>query len=558
MMRFCGAFLLAAVCCFPQSWRQWGGNAQHSGSVNVAGQPALRLLAEETHDPFSALEQAEARGNLLAHYQPPLLDGRDVFLAVKGGTFVSCNPPGSGQPAPCGAAAWNQQTWGIQSYRWNNNRLRARWWWDSDWKAVPNDRGGLAGWEPVFHAAVTDQFVLVPAAGGDVMVLRRNNGDPVRRIQPFGATIDPDKYVVSPLTIDDQGNLIYNVLKLHPTDPWSFDQTDIPDAWIVKVSPRGGVTTASYKNLIPSAPTTCKTTFSGTELPWPPSPNAVPPSLPCLSQRPGVNAAPAAAPDGTIYTVSRAHGNSRYSYLIALNPDLSLKWASSLRGHLRDGCGVIVPIGVPGGCRTGTPSNGVEPATNDLPAGTVSDLSTSSPVVAPDGSVLYGALTLYNGSRGHLFHFDKNGAFLNAFDFGWDTTPAVWPHNGTYSVILKENTYSSGPYYITQLDANLNVEWRFQNTTAEECERLPDGTRSCRPARPGGFEWCINAPAVDVHGNVYANSEDGSLYVIAQGGQLLHQFFLRLALGAAYTPLSIGFDGKIYTMNDGRMFVVGK
>jgi hypothetical protein len=33
--------------------------------------------------------------------------------------------------------------------------------------------------------------------------------------------------------------------------------------------------------------------------------------------------------------------------------------------------------------------------------------------------------------------------------------------------------------------------------------------------------------------------------------------FLNLAIGAAYTPLSIGLDGKIYTQNDGELFVVG-
>jgi hypothetical protein len=34
--------------------------------------------------------------------------------------------------------------------------------------------------------------------------------------------------------------------------------------------------------------------------------------------------------------------------------------------------------------------------------------------------------------------------------------------------------------------------------------------------------------------------------------------FLQLALGAAYTPLSIGQDGGIYTQNAGHLFVVGK
>jgi len=37
----------------------------------------------------------------------------------------------------------------------------------------------------------------------------------------------------------------------------------------------------------------------------------------------------------------------------------------------------------------------------------------------------------------------------------------------------------------------------------------------------------------------------------------VNQVFTQLAIGAAYTPLSIGPDGRIYTQNDGRLFVVG-
>ena len=33
--------------------------------------------------------------------------------------------------------------------------------------------------------------------------------------------------------------------------------------------------------------------------------------------------------------------------------------------------------------------------------------------------------------------------------------------------------------------------------------------------------------------------------------------FLNQAQGAAYTPLSIGPDGKLYTQNDGHLLVVG-
>ena len=56
---------------------------------------------------------------------------------------------------------------------------------------------------------------------------------------------------------------------------------------------------------------------------------------------------------------------------------------------------------------------------------------------------------------------------------------------------------------------------------------------------------------------VFVNSEDGHLYAINQGGTLRERIFLQLALGAAYTPLSLGVDGRIYTQNAGRLFVVG-
>lgn len=68
----------------------------------------------------------------------------------------------------------------------------------------------------------------------------------------------------------------------------------------------------------------------------------------------------------------------------------------------------------------------------------------------------------------------------------------------------------------------------------------------------------MNAPTVDRRGVVYANSEDGTLYAINLGGQLRQSIFQQLALGAAYTPASLGPDGKIYTQNAGHMFVVSR
>ena len=375
--------------------------------------------------------------------------------------------------------------------------------------------------------------------------------------------------------MDLQGNVYYNVLRLNLTndpntyDRWSFGPNfngngaaDIPDAWLVKIDEDGTIHKVNYKSLTftPAAPTTCSATFGTSTLPWPPSPNAIPRTVPCLSQRPGVNITPAVAPDGTIYSVTVAHNPfaSRYAYVLAFNPDWSVKWTASMRDRIHDGCGVLLTIGSPGGCRAGQPPNGVDPATNQAPAGRVTDQSSSSPVVTPDGGVIYGSYTRYNFARGHMFRFDRNGNFKAAYDFGWDSTPAIYAHNGTYSIVIKDNHYDvgsycnddticpvapKGPYFITQVNPNMAVEWQFKNTST-------DSTHN------NGFEWCINAPALDLLGNVFVNSEDGRLYVLRQSDTPIGNIFLNQALGAAYTPLSPGPDGRIYTENDGILFAV--
>src|SRR5205823_14051427 len=130
--------------------------------------------------------------------------------------------------------------------------------------------------------------------------------------------------------------------------------------------------------------------------------------------------------------------------------------------------------------------------------------------------------------------------FAGAYDFGWDTTPAWFEHDGTYSIVLKDNNYfSGGPYFITQLDPRLRIEWQFRNTNPDSCVLGDGGVVSCRSDHPGGFEWCVNALGIDRDGTVYANSEDGNLYAISQGGTVTQRIFLDSALGAAYTPLAI-------------------
>ncbi len=555
--------LLLAAGAYAQGWMQWGRTAQHDSASPAVGQKLDRIEAEIVLDPFAGDEKAMSNGNLLVHYQVPLVDGDDLFLVQKSGLFT-------------GPATRETQTWNVTNVRRVGNQLVTRWTFTSDWKPVPTAVAGGPGWELVYHCALSTDALWAPGAGGTIDKISRSSGALLVRFNPFGTSIDPRIFVAGPPSIDDQGNVYYNAIQLDPVEPWMADPVS---SWLVRIGANGSVTKATFRSLVTSAPDAealCTTSFSNSDLPFPPTPNAIAPVTRCTPQRPGINSTPAVAADGTIYTVSRAHRNDRWSYLVAVNPDLTPKWSSSLRNRFSDGCNVTIPPnGTPGGCRIGA-TTGVDPTDNQPGSGRVVDDATSSPVVTPDGRILYGAYTRYNYSQGHLMMFAADGRYLGAYGFGWDLTPAIHRHDGTYSILLKENRYNAGSYcfgefcpprnlsapfdpeqyFITRLDSSLRVEWKFKNTTTLSCERDPTGALRCVDDHPLGFEWCVNAIAVDRRGIVYANSEDGYLYAIDPSGVMLQRIFLRLALGAAYTPLSIGPDGRIYTQNDGNLFIV--
>jgi hypothetical protein len=569
---FCAILLPAALAAAAQGWPQWGQNAQHAGAVPVGGQPASKILAQVVYDPFTAQEAADplCGGGLCIHYQTPLVDGDDLYLEFKTGTYTSL-------------ATWETQIWNEERLHWEHGALVQEWAFQSDWKPIPYGSAvNGPAWEPVFHVALAGDFVYVPGFGGTVYKLRKEDGSVLAHLNPFDS-IDPHTFLSGPITVDAHGNIYFVTIKLaHPANanPWDVN---VVNSWLVKITAEGHATKATYASLTPGAPdgNQCLGTFSTNDLPWPPSPNAVPPKVTCGSQRAAMNSAPAVGPDGTVYVASVAHLWSREAYMVAANPDLTPKWHTSLRDRFQDGCGVLLPASATqGGCRAGA-HLGVDPAQNRPGAGRIIEDGTSSPVVAPDGSIILGTYTRYNYAQGHLTKFSAQGQFVAGYAFGWDDTPAIYAHDGTYSILSKDNHYgntgsycndntwcppdrnATNPaypeaYYMTQLSTNLVPEWSFQNTNTLSCTRNPDGTITCVSDHPHGFEWCINAPAVDSGGVLYANSEDGNVYEIRQGGTLRDNQFLQLAVGSPYTPIALGPDGKVYTENFGTMFVLGR
>jgi hypothetical protein len=144
-----GVVSLGAIA-IAQGWPQWGQNPQHSGAVPVTGQDPNRILARTVYDPFVAQEQGENGGELLAHYQAPLTDGQDVFMAFTSRTYVSCAPPGSYAPFPCGNDNWFNQVWNEKRLHWQGGQLMEAWSFASDWKPAPDAGGELGGWQLTF------------------------------------------------------------------------------------------------------------------------------------------------------------------------------------------------------------------------------------------------------------------------------------------------------------------------------------------------------------------------------------------------------------------------
>lgn len=208
----------------------------------------------------------------------------------------------------------------------------------------------------------------------------------------------------------------------------------------------------------------------------------------------------------------------------------------------------------------------------------VSDDSTASPTVGPDGDVFFGVLeTTYaqHNARGWLLHF--NAGLTQAKtpgSFGWDDTASIVPasmvpsYKGSsqYLITTKYNNYGragsgDSKNKVALLDPN-----------AAQADFIVPGVQVMKevltilgvtpdPDYPGGVvEWCINTAAVDPFTkSILVNSEDGWLYRWDLATNTLSQKVrLTSGLGESYTPTAIGADGTVYAINNAVLFAVGK
>src|SRR5436305_817104 len=101
--------LLAGLPAWSQDWAQWGKNQQHTSATSAIGQTAQNILDDVVYDPFVAAEQADPlyAGDLAVHYQVPLINGDNVFMEFKSGTFTTVDH-------------WETQTWSEKRLHWES------------------------------------------------------------------------------------------------------------------------------------------------------------------------------------------------------------------------------------------------------------------------------------------------------------------------------------------------------------------------------------------------------------------------------------------------------
>ena len=273
-------------------------------------------------------------------------------------------------------------------------------------------------------------------------------------------------------------------------------------------------------------------------------------------------AAPALSNDEhTLYVIVASNSTATNSYLVGLDPTtLALKESSP---------GVKVRVALK------------DPLNGGINNAFVSDDSSASPMVGPDGDMYYGVLgNPFNGSRGWMLHFSGDLTQTETPGaFGWDSTASIvaasvvpsYTGTSSYLIFTKYNNYAGldggdGVNKIAVLDPNDTMVEPHPSSNGQlvmkEVLTIAGSTPDPEffPQFPNAVrEWCINTAAVDPFTrSVMVNSEDGKLYRWDLTTNTLAQAVtLSPGVGEAYTPTLIGPDGTVYAINWAILNAVG-
>ena len=386
----------------------------------------------------------------------------------------------------------------------------------------------FAGFMPGLGVTLSQHHLFVPDAAGGILV--RANPDnakgKISHLYFYGLEnylADPGVYqqsvkINTPLTADAEGNLYFGFQVIGIT-PIGLR------SGLARISRDGTGTWVSAQSISGDDPFVSKIATS---------------------------CAPALSSDGSIVYVATGTFDFGFGYLVALD-SRTLQVINRVR--LTD------------------PASGLD--------ATMTDETSASPTVGPDGDVYYGVLEnpfpMHN-NRGWLLHFNRDLSQRKIpGSFGWDDTSSivdaslVASYHGTskYLLMTKYNNYANvstgdGHNRIAILDPNATESdpvFPATNVMREVISTLgvtPDPENL--QFFPGAVrEWCINTAAVDPFTkSVIVNSEDGKLYRwdLTTNG-LSEVIKLSGGIGEAYTPTVIGTDGTVYAINDAVLNAIG-
>jgi hypothetical protein len=475
----------------PSAWTTGSRDAQHTGVSSISSQPLRRIHWQSPVDVQLQLNS----GEILVHYGSPLITAQNTVIV----------------PVKTGAS----DGFRVEARSGKDGSLL--WMLNTDY-SVPS-----AGFLPSFGPALSNNRVVMPAAGGTVLV--RDNADTaggtMTRLAFYGidafnadpATFTANVKINTPITTDSQGTLYFGFLVSGTTSV-------ALQSGVARVAVDGTGTWISAS------------TASG-------DPQITQVNMSC---------APALSVDGTHLYVGVNSTDDGFGYLLELDATTLLP-INKIR--------LLDPV-----------------SHNDA---LISDESSASPTVGPDGDVFFGVLENPLSShhdRGWLLHFSADlTAQKTPGSFGWDDTASivdaslVASYQGTskYLVMTKYNDYAgaggTGRNEIAVLDPNAaQADFILANPVMKEVLTVVGATPDPSFMLAGAVrEWCINAAAVDPFTkSIIANSEDGKVYRWDLSSNTLSEAVtLTGGLGEAYTPTVIGVDGTAYAINRGVLFAVG-